>query len=555
MATTRGVSGTSVILEEHADLLGLFLRHDQPLELIDLQTPPSAAAALAATLLSPGKRAKTTMTTSTFSSSTYLRRFELNSKLFAINEPYLMKTERDSLVKLINESEATENGTTKVTPTATAKNQQPNGTAQSKTVQNRAKKRKKALTKKVGYLEQNLANEDERALANKIIDQCLLSLSATTPKTTTTAKSPSKRKVSATSTTTFLSEKKTDHLLLRHINGDTAIANGDAQAFVQSLFRNRFESLNYRSKLLCNPYSRVLRVKFGISNYLIPSRCSFAGIDICEGIQKLTTDFRAGSFRIRGSSRGDPFYVVLDPAWDNNKSVKRKKAYETVSMDYLRRMCRDLAAFLDLVQQSKDLEEAAREEAIATPPTRPSIITAIWTTKADKDFVLEEMHSLLGVQASYDLKWHKVTTSGCPVKIHGGLEYLIIAERWSKTVPSPTTQRSLRSGLLVSVPSAVHSHKPSLVPIFRKLYSSSPVSTNLDQQVTTTTTGNSRASRSPDYATEHQGNYSLAPEEIISPLMGVELFARYLQTGFHSIGFECIKLQNEELFTSSIVVE
>lgn len=155
-----------MIMIEHSDLIGLFLRHDQSLEMVDV-------AEVVANTISPSKRGKSNSSNNS-GTSTLLRRYELNRKLFAINEPYLMKTERDSLVKLIDEQpqqsspdSSSENGVMVV---------------QNKTAVNRAKKRKKALCKKVTYLEQNLSNDGERSLAAKLIDQCLL----TTPPSPTT---------------------------------------------------------------------------------------------------------------------------------------------------------------------------------------------------------------------------------------------------------------------------------------------------------------------------------------------------------------------------------
>lgn len=335
------------------------------------------------------------------------------------------------------------------------------------------------------------------------------------------------------------------------------------------LFRNRFESLNYRGKVFCNPYGRVIKAKIGLSNYLIPAKCSFAGADICEGLQALKGELTSRTVALAQSSSSsslppnEPFYALLDPAWDNNKSVKRKKSYETVSLDYLRRMCRDLKELLDVVllqkQQtdqngtSNDNPNQAEEERRRTPPP---VVVAIWTTKADKDFVIDEMLPLLQAKMVYDLKWHKVTTTGCPVKVHGGLEFLIVAERWWEQLESTNghtaSKQPPRTGLLVSVPSAVHSHKPTPVPVLRKLY-------GLDRMsISRSNSTSSSSSRSPEYSegespVELQFNYRLAEGEVISPLMGVELFARYLQSGFHSIGYECIKLQNEELFTSRLV--
>ncbi|KAJ6225249.1 hypothetical protein RDWZM_003794 [Blomia tropicalis] len=544
--TTDTMNGDMVTICDHSELIGLFLKHDQSLETyVDVVQPLQSIEPDIGSSGSGSKRDKLSMENFAFFSnygncdriSRRRRCYELNRKLFAINEPYLMKTERDALVKMV-ESEKTE-------------------TVPSKTTINANRKRTKAVQKKLNYLEQNLSNDTERSLAAKLIDQCLkqittsaLSVTSTTNSTTSPIKRKSPRKNSTSSS--FDSEsvdseigakldvkfKDNKKQLLRHLNPVETESNREAQEFVRGLFRNRFESLGYQTKLLCNPFSKVLKVKIGLSTYLIPPYCSFIGIDIIQGIQRLIAEIRSNRSLITNTKRqqSKPFLVVMDPAWENG-SVKRKRSYETVSKDYLLRMCRELRILLDIVSSTNSV-----------PYNSPLILTAIWTTKLHKSFVVDEMLPSLGLRARYDLKWHKITNGGCPVKIHGGLEYLIIAERLGDNVTSDAS--SLRHGLLVSVPSAIHSHKPSVLPIFSQLFG---YKNNVH-----CLTKDSSLTDDKEHEDRHQQrsliDYSLVNGEIINPLIGVELFARYLQTGFHSIGYECIKLQNEELFTYSDVI-
>ena len=170
---------------------------------------------------------------------------------------------------------------------------------------------------------------------------------------------------------------------------------------------------------------------------------------------------------------------------------------------------------------------------------------------------------------------------------------MIIAERHCGT--TTTITESAKRGLLVSVPSAIHSHKPSPLPVFKKLYgndiiggyyysdndhhnhnynfnhnNNNHIHINYHHQKRSLRPTSSSSSSSslcqkndihhhhhrswPKYQPDQLMNYHLATEEVISPLIGVELFARYLHTGFHSIGHECIKLQNETLYTWTEVI-
>ncbi len=727
---------------EQDNLVGLYVTHNQQLDLhsVQMEGGLKRGTYIQPMPASPTKRTTAAVAAKTNGSSRsnghhqqnqqqHFRRFELNAKLFAINEPYLMKTERESLMQqLLTDQAAAATATEEVAQLAAKAKAKTNGTGAgtaaattavtaTKTVANRTRKRKKALTKKVTLLDQNLASDEERRLAMALIQRCLLpslsppsdllssttattALASTTTTTTTTASpskaagrqtakiasSPAKRKqqqgqsssasANANSITTTSSANNTtsstNSTIINKDNPPTlpptssaasaaaaattaeqllraSLATGDsnqeAQSFVGGLFRNRFESLNYRGKVFCNPFGRVIRAKIGLSSYLIPARCSFAGADICEGLQALKKEITARRVTLAGcsgststlsssssssstsssSSFYEPFYVLLDPAWDNNKSVKRKKSYETVSLDYLRRMCRDLKELIDevlLLKREQQQQQPPKKNGVdkkevegdgdnskqkSSSSPLPPVVVAVWTTKADKDFVLSEMLPLMQATAAYELKWHKVTIAGCPVKVHGGLEYLLVAERWwtgggdmttttnGTTTSSPSSSPpALRSGLLVSVPSAVHSHKPTPVPVLRKLYglldhhphhhpylpssttllrsnstsssSSSSTSTSTsassltspenstgDHQRGRSASTSAASSASSPAAVVEQFSYGLAESEVISPLVGVELFARYLQSGFHSIGYECIKLQNEELFTSRIV--
>lgn len=523
-------TGLKVIHDENTGLVGIFLVHEQCLTLYNGSVDP----------LTPTKQQKLPGSRKVVDQQRQIT-YKLNSSLFAINEPYFMKTERDALLNMVKDSSKK-----KAVASKTEANLTP---VEDKSAQNKSKKRKKSLTKKLTYIHSNLENDNERSIVAKLVKLCL------------NAQYDPETIVPSANT-------NGDSKFLAHIAAkwpsELSGSNHEAQTFVDSLFNNRFESLNYQSKVYCNPFDQVLKVKFGITAYLVPARCSFAGTDIVQGIQQLTRHFKISSVTrqenlARLVSTKQPFLVVIDPAWCRNKSVKRKKSYETVSDDYLRRMSTELKVLLELVTslrteiRSTNLKtKAQKTKNSQRQATLPEVIVAIWTTKADKDFVLTEMMPLMGIeQCSFDLKWHKVTIHGYPTKIHGGLEYLVVGHLFGNGKQSQTGNefKSVKRGVLVSVPSAIHSHKPSLVPLMHTLYSVDADSTSSKSASSSSSSKRSLTLASEDVLYNHRE--MLVSNEMIAPMEGIELFARSLTTGFHSIGFECIKLQNCNLFQNN----
>ncbi|XP_046914732.2 LOW QUALITY PROTEIN: methyltransferase like 4 [Dermatophagoides farinae] len=462
--------------------------------------------------------------------------YELNPKLFAINEPYLMKTERDSLMKLkkLDEESITIDDKKK-----------PNGTL---------RKRKKNLDKKLALLDGNFGSTEEKLMVTNLIEKYLIIDNDCSGSGGGGGKKNAKK------------------TLLKSINLKEMNSNLEAQSFVDSLFCNRFESLNYRTKLLCNPFSKTIKTKFGLSNFLIPPRCSFAGIDVIDGVKMLTRYLKRTSIDTTSSSKSlictrNPFIFIMDPAWDNNKSVKRKRTYETVSLDYMRRLCQESRILLDIIDSLKQSCPKQKMLKKTSSSSSSSIVCAIWTTNLDKDFVIDEMLPLLNLRLSHVLKWHKVTKIGLPVKVHGGQEYLILATKSSKNNNNDDQKSSMnhnnnnnqhQNGIIVSIPSAIHSHKPSILPIIHRLFDFNHHNDSADVHHDLTlhcSMSMSKCSNVEATATaiknddnDSNNHYWLVANEFINYLCGIELFARYLQTGFHSIGYECIKLQNEKLF-------
>lgn len=530
----------SIEVEPSTGLVGVFMRHQQKLLYFDwsevgrrnrrASATTSSTISNPSTTVSPNKK-KSSITNA--SSSPRLVHYHLNPSLFAIAEPYFMRTERAALLayiknlrsdgqSLVGDAGATTNGTSNPTTDDSIASKPSNNST----------KRKRQLSKKIGYIEANLSNPGERYLVARLL-QRYLTEQAVLP-----------------STQSGMDVKK----LMEHMStwgqaGDES--NREAQAFVASLFNNRFEALNYQTKLFANPFDELIKVKFGLSTYLIPGRCSFAGVDIVDGVRALCRHLKMASVSgdpqtvagLVGTTK--PFMLVIDPAWEKNKSVKRKKAYETVSYDYLERMTTEVKSLLDLVVDLR-CETLMKQKAASLTSNDLTVLAAIWTTAGDRDFVVERMLPTLGMRLAYDLKWHKVTTKGLPVKVHGGLEFLLLSEKRVRPVfeQSPVVVvKPKTSGVLVSIPSAIHSHKPSVLELINRLYRDELGSAGMGRRHRTSSVTSSD---------DHQlFQYDLVPNEFIAPLEGVELFARSLTSGFHSIGLECIKLQNDKLFVAS----
>jgi N(6)-adenine-specific DNA methyltransferase len=206
--------------------------------------------------------------------------------------------------------------------------------------------------------------------------------------------------------------------------------------------------------------------------YTIPQRCRYVSSDFCQ-INCLLQD------GIRYN------LIVMDPPWEN-KSAKRLKTY-----DYL------------------------RDADLLKTPIRPlaadGAIIALWlTNKARLQIFVETcLFPAWNVVKEAEWTWVKVTQSGEPVfPFHSRhkkpFEKLIFArfgERKSeKTIPDGL--------IIVSIPSAVHSHKPTLSDVLQPYLDGAE-------------------------------NRSL------------ELFARSLTSGWTSWGLEVLKLQNINLFETS----
>ncbi|OQV17974.1 putative Methyltransferase-like protein 4 [Hypsibius exemplaris] len=175
--------------------------------------------------------------------------------------------------------------------------------------------------------------------------------------------------------------------------------------------------------------------------------------------------------------------ILMDPPWEN-KSAKRLRTYDYLS---------------DAELLKTPVEDLAAEGALI----------AVWVTNNDRlrAVVETEFFPAWGLVKEAEWTWVKVTRSGEPVYSVDSLhkkpyEKLVFGRRVGKRV-----WRKVPDGLVfVSVPSAIHSHKPNLSTVLKP------------------------------YLAGGDGARCL------------ELFARSLTSGWTSWGLEVLRLQNSRLF-------
>ncbi|KAM9331754.1 N(6)-adenine-specific methyltransferase METTL4 [Pholidichthys leucotaenia] len=211
--------------------------------------------------------------------------------------------------------------------------------------------------------------------------------------------------------------------------------------------------------------------------YVIPANTAF-----------LLSDFTRIQPLIYYGKRFD--LIVIDPPWEN-KSVKRSRRYSSLPSSQLKQLPIPLLASLNCL-----------------------VVTWVTNRPSHLRFVRDELYPHWGVEVVAEWFWVKVTTSGqfvfpldSPHK--KPYETLILGRhRSSETSASPSKRLDVPvedQRLIVSVPSALHSQKPSL-------------------------------------------------SEVLKPYVGaeakcLELFARNLQPGWTSWGNEVLKFQHVSYFT------
>ncbi|KAI3355341.1 hypothetical protein L3Q82_018193, partial [Scortum barcoo] len=145
--------------------------------------------------------------------------------------------------------------------------------------------------------------------------------------------------------------------------------------------------------------------------------------------------------------------IVMDPPWEN-KSVKRSRRYSSLPSTQLKRLPVPLLA-------------------------SPNCLVVTWVTNRPSHlrFVRDELYPHWGVEVVAEWFWIKVTTSGqfvFPLDSHHKKPYevLVLGRYRSSADDSTSSPESSEvpvedQRLIVSVPSALHSQKPSLSEVLK----------------------------------------------------------------------------------------
>ncbi|XP_053198800.1 N(6)-adenine-specific methyltransferase METTL4-like [Scomber japonicus] len=236
--------------------------------------------------------------------------------------------------------------------------------------------------------------------------------------------------------------------------------------------------LDLLSRVTENRSDRAAVVTLMGEEYVIPPRSAF-----------LLSDFTRIQPLVRYGRRFE--LIVMDPPWEN-KSVKRSRRYSSLPSSQLKRLPVPLLA-------------------------SPNCLVVTWVTNRPSHlrFICDELYPHWGVEVVAEWYWVKVTTSGQFVfpldsQHKKPYEVLVIGRYRSSTTDSSSLSETSAAPvedqrLIVSVPSALHSQKPSL-------------------------------------------------SEVLKPYVGaeakcLELFARNLHPGWTSWGNEVLKFQHTNYFT------
>ncbi|KAI1309115.1 N(6)-adenine-specific methyltransferase METTL4 [Halotydeus destructor] len=259
--------------------------------------------------------------------------------------------------------------------------------------------------------------------------------------------------------------------------------------------------------ILCNCQSSTLKFE---NAFLIPYNCSFQACDMVEGLANLYERLVLDKNRIVVSEQ---FTVIIDPPWIC-KSLKRKRYYETSESHEIEHVIEPLHQVLEIIS---NVQRAKFGKA--------NIHIAIWTTNKYRKFAENSVLPLLEMKLTRTMLWHKVTKFGESSKIRGSPEFLVLGN--SRTFEP---NLAIPFEVVISVPSSIHSHKPPI---------------NLEVLSVSATTKAKEMTNVHTYAEQSTG---LVENVLPNVFRGLELYARYLRPGFHSIGNEVLKLQNESLY-------
>ncbi|XP_066586024.1 N(6)-adenine-specific methyltransferase METTL4 [Prorops nasuta] len=208
--------------------------------------------------------------------------------------------------------------------------------------------------------------------------------------------------------------------------------------------------------------------------YVFPKKCRFYCYDISEMTDKINL-------------RRQYDFILLDPPWWN-KSVRRKKIKQT-------------KASYKMIY-NEDLIQIPIKELLSKKG-----LIAVWCTNAPShlDSILNELFPAWGIIYRATWYWVKITQIGTTIcnfnDFPGKQPYELLILGASKLCDTyiPTDK------LLISVPSAIHSHKPPIIEVLKNYLPENPQS--------------------------------------------LEIFARYLLPDSTSWGLEVLKFQHLSLYT------
>ncbi|CAJ1082503.1 N(6)-adenine-specific methyltransferase METTL4 [Xyrichtys novacula] len=254
----------------------------------------------------------------------------------------------------------------------------------------------------------------------------------------------------------------------------------EQEEWVQSLVAEdgRTSHLDLFSRVTENREDCATVVSLMGEEYVIPAHTAF-----------LLSDFTRIQPLVHYGSRFG--LIVIDPPWEN-KSVKRSRRYSSLPSTQLKRL---------------PIPNLASSDCL--------VVTWVTNRPSHLRFVRDELYPHWGVKVVAEWFWVKVTTSGdfvFPLDSHHKKPYeVLVLGRYSPSSDNSTSSLEIPSvpvgdqRLIVSIPSALHSQKPSL-------------------------------------------------SEVLKPYIGaqakcLELFARNLQPGWTSWGNEVLKFQHMNYFT------
>ncbi|XP_056603026.1 N(6)-adenine-specific methyltransferase METTL4 [Triplophysa dalaica] len=244
---------------------------------------------------------------------------------------------------------------------------------------------------------------------------------------------------------------------------------------VQTLNRDDLDApLDLFNYITENPYDITYEVTLMSERYLLPPRSHFLMSDITH-IHPLVNN-------------GDKYdLIVLDPPWEN-KSVKRSNRYSSLASSQIKQL---------------------PVPALSSPGC--AVVTWVTNRAQHRRFVREELYPHWGVEVIAEWFWVKVTRMGefvFPLDSQHKKPYEVLVlgrYRTEDAVRTSAQEEIPRQRLLLSVPSILHSHKPSLSAVLKPYIGSDPKC--------------------------------------------LELFARSLQSDWTSWGNEVIKFQHSDYFS------